>query len=186
MGASVGFHGSLLAMSLLVACADDDAHLPPPASPAVVQNTTYNNVTNIYNAPNPANDAAPAIAADVPDAAVTPVALGAPTFTAVADAAPPSVTSPHASTSNGAARDLRSTGIAACDEYLDRIESCSRTLLPHNAEADRGFQRIRMSLDMTRRAWRNAATNTSAASELARTCSDARALYESSVADKCP
>jgi hypothetical protein len=183
------FHGCacLIVMAVLSACADEDAQNPPPATPdappTVVQNNTYNNnITYRF-------DHDTTVVADAASPAPPTLATAAPidtTSTATNDAGFPSVKLPRATTLSGAPRDLRSTGIVACDEYLDRVESCSRALLPSNVEADRGFQRIQMSLDMTRRAWRNAAANTAAKPELARTCSDARALYESSVEDKCP
>ncbi len=176
-------HGLIVVCSLmgalLTACADEDAQTPPAAAPTYVTNTTYNNnITYAYGA-SPAVSSAPAAPTSAPVAEVPapPPPIAAPES---------SVNLPRITALNGAPRDMTSTGIAECDAYLTRVETCSRTLMPDSDAAQRGLERIDMSLDMTRRAWRHAAETGAERPELARMCKDARAIYESSVESYCP
>lgn len=159
-----------LACVLLAACADDDAMTPPATSPNVVQNNTYNNVTYQMNVTTAStNDAsAPSSGASAASIGDVPVA-----------------TTPLPALDAGAARDTASTGIASCDAYLARVETCSRRMLPNNGESNAAFHRITSSLDTTRRAWRGLAQSASSTS-LARTCTDAMRSYNESLSNYCP
>ena len=153
---------------LLTACADEDAQNAPAAAPApatttYVTNNTYNNVVT-YNAPAasaaPANDAAtPLTFVQGPDAGGIP---------------------PRNAPAGGTHRDVATTGVAECDAYLARVESCSRGLLSAASQSD-ALDRITASLDAARRAWRHAALNSSARPSLASTCADAMSQYNASV-----
>jgi hypothetical protein len=184
MGMPLRLFLCVIASALIIACADDDPQSPPPVVPTIVQNTTYNNnITYAYNTAAAAS--ASAIAAPI-SAPTTPPTPSDTAIVPLPEAPPPSVKSPRISPQPGTPRDVVSTGIPVCDAYLMRVETCSHALLPNNDEAERGFERIQMSLDMSRRAWRQAALNKSERPELARTCTNARALYESSVENMCP
>jgi hypothetical protein len=153
---------------LLTACADEDAQNAPAAAPTAapttyVTNNTYNSVVN-YNAPassaSPVNDAsAPIIIVQGADAGGFP---------------------PRNGSHGGAPRDVATTGVAECDTYLARVESCSRGLLSGASQSD-ALDRITASLDTARRAWRHAALNSSERPALASTCADALTQYNSAV-----
>jgi hypothetical protein len=177
-------HGLILVCSLmgalLTACADEDAQTPPVA-PTYVTNTTYNNVIT-YNAPAPSSTfAAPSTSSALPDPpnATPEVPLDAPIIGAPRDgsnAEAPPIDITH--------RNRESTGIAECDVYLDRVETCSAAMLSA-ANQSGALDRIIFSLDTARRSWRHAAQTKSERPELARTCVDALTLYNSSAKAAC-
>jgi hypothetical protein len=80
-----------------------------------------------------------------------------------------------------------STGIKACDDYLARVETCSRQILGRLPDGGNSgaLSRIVTSLDMMRRSWRNAELTSKGRANLAETCVDSLRMYESSVAGQC-
>jgi hypothetical protein len=156
---------------MLTACADEDAQNAPAAAPntvpaaptTYVTNNTYNSVVN-YNAPAPS--AAPVSDASAPIIIVQGSDAGG--------------FSPRSATTGGTHRDVATTGVAECDAYLARVESCSRGLLYGPSQSD-ALDRITASLDTARRAWRHAALNSSERPALASTCADALTQYNASV-----
>jgi hypothetical protein len=154
---------------LLVACSDEVAYVPPPSSPAVVQNNHY--TTNIYNTPTPT---------PTPTLTPNPTPPPAPTTpSGVAILVPPR---PEV-----LGRDVKPVGVASCDAYLTHVEVCSQRMLARLPGQGDALTRIALSLDMTRRAWRNAIPEMTprARASLAETCSDSLRLYDMSAASSC-
>jgi hypothetical protein len=77
------------------------------------------------------------------------------------------------------------TGIPSCDAYLSRVEMCSQRMLAKTGSPSDAMQRITLSLDMTRRAWRNADLTAKGRAQLAETCSDSIRLYNMSASNAC-
>lgn len=77
-------------------------------------------------------------------------------------------------------------GIKSCDDYLARIDTCSRQIFarlpPDNGGA---LERILTSLEMMRRSWRNAELTPRGRASLGETCADSLRMYDSSVKGQC-
>jgi len=157
------------------ACADDMVPVAPPSS-VVLQNIAY--TTNVY----PAERAESQPAATITEQAPPPV-VEAPPLPPVVGVRP---LDPPPIARDVFKRDTRPVGIAACDAYLARVETCSTRML-NRLPGDHGdaIARIVASLDITRRAWRNADLPPRARAQLAETCADSQRLYDSSASASC-
>jgi hypothetical protein len=167
----------------LAACADDFVASEPPSQPSVVQNIGY--TTNIYNPPatltmttTETPDTVTVETRPAPRVITPPPVIEEPRIGVTA--LPPPVTVRP--------RDTRSTGVPACDAYLARIETCSTRMMSRlpNGGGD-ALDRIVRSLDMSRRAWRNASVEMSPRmrASLSETCTDSLSLYDESASSSC-
>ncbi len=168
----------------LVACADD--FTPPPQSPELVQNIHY--TTNVFNNPPTPTPTLtltpPPTLTPTPTPSLSPTPPPPPTTTGVSPLPLPITHPPH--TPEVLTRDVKPVGIASCDAYLTHVEVCSRRMLSKlPTSQDDALARIVMSLDMTRRAWRNGELTPRGRAQLAETCSDSIRLYDMGAADAC-
>jgi len=167
------------------ACGEDVAtYAPPPESPAVFQNIHY--TTNVYNGQSPL----PVVALTPPPAVIPPKAPPpTPTGVSIIELPP----SPPSHTQEVLPRVVKPVGIASCDAYLTHVEVCSRRMLSKlstkvpSYDSDTAIAKVVMSLDMSRRAWRNTIPDMTARqrASLAETCSDSIRLYDMGAAESC-
>jgi len=78
-------------------------------------------------------------------------------------------------------RALGSTGIAACDAYLARVEACTGAMLGPQGRAN-----VRESLDLMRRNFRRSLEQGGSPEMLDDSCTTSRRTYDRSVASSCP
>jgi len=180
-------------------CADEmAAYSPPPEAPTnVVQNLHY--TTNIYNTPTStfAVDTPPRVIPSAtaiarsepltllpppppPPSIIVQPPLPTATSTGISIIAPPPV--------EALPRKVTPVGIASCDAYLTHVEVCSRRMMSKTGnDTDEAIAKIVLSLDMSRRAWRNALPDMSprARASLAETCSDSIRLYDMGAKSAC-
>ncbi len=147
---------ALVLFSALAACTDF-AVAPPtaPPPPIVVQELHY--TTNVYTQP-----AVTAAAPATPSAPATGAMIGAAPATRRSD-----------STS-----DSKSVGIAACDAYFDRLESCSRQIFSRLPDSDKEMARIAASIDDARRTWNDLYFTDHTRADLAQRCVEWEKLYD--------
>lgn len=179
-------------------CGEDVAAYTPESPASVVQNLHY--TTNIYNTPTStfAIDSPPVLARPTPTVTrlppptVVPPPLRSPTLptptgTGISIIPPPPVAMVHPP--EVLPRNVSPVGIASCDAYLTHVEFCSRRMLSKLArhDAEEATAKIVMSLDMSRRAWRNAIPDMTprARASLAETCSDSIRLYDMGAKSAC-
>ncbi len=161
-------------MLSMTACVADEVETPP----AVVQNIQYDthvsnvtNVTNVTKVPSPSELA--------PSPTLTPPPPPRTAAQGVEVLPPPHATTPLT-------RDVAPVGIAACDDYLARLETCSTRMLSRSSRvSSEAMPRLTGAFDMMRRSWRRAATIPSSRWQLAETCADARRYYDSSIGTSC-
>ena len=177
-------------------CADEmAAYSPPPEAPTnVVQNLHY--TTNIYNTPtstfavdSPSRVIPSATPVARPEAVTLlppppPIIIPSPLPTAISTGvsiiAPPPV--------EMLPRKVTPVGVASCDAYLTHVEVCSRRMMSKTGnDNEETIAKIVLSLDMSRRAWRNALPDMSprARASLAETCSDSIRLYDMGAKSSC-
>jgi hypothetical protein len=183
---------------LTAGCAEDmAAYSPPPESPtSVVQNLHY--TTNIYNTPtstfaidSPPVRARPAPVTLLPAPTVVSPPLPTPTLPTPTGTGISIITPPVAMVRPPEVlpRNVSPVGIASCDAYLTHVEFCSRRMLSKLAprDAEEATAKIVMSLDMSRRAWKNAIPDMTsrARASLAETCADSIRLYDMSAKTAC-
>lgn len=63
------------------------------------------------------------------------------------------------------AAEANAVGVAECDEYITKYEACINGKIPENVRAT-----VKESFDMTRKAWRDAATTPQGRARLAKAC----------------
>ncbi len=195
-----GLRAALLAFAALAAlvggvgCASEyHPEYHPETSYRYVQNVNYNNTTVVQVPPAEAVLTARVSPPRVPSWAAEPAEPRAPAPPSPA-ALPPPVESakprpplspPVATIPQHAIRpNLPSTGIAACDQYLARLESCSQSYLSYGTE---GFANLLETLDLTRRNYRRAlrgATESTRAT-FVDSCETGLRMYERSLNGQC-
>ena len=120
----------------------------PPAPPPPVIVQALHYTTNVYTQP--------AVTATAP-----PPAPSAPAM-------------PRATSSS----DSKSVGIAACDEYFQRLESCSRKIFSRLPDSEKELARIQASIDDARRMWNDLYFTERTRADLAQRCVEWEKIYD--------
>jgi len=175
-----------LAVSAFVCVCGCETELDPPAVAPLGQSFTYNtttittNTTNVYAAPSSLYAALPVRTQTTPP----------PPPPAIEESPPP-----YEPSVSALRPGLASTGLAACDAYLARLETCTARILsgpPRQGPSvwttrdPNVHARMLATFDLLRRNWQRAARYAGGRESLEDSCQISLSTYNDSVRGHCP